>query len=189
VTELGPGEVLRAVVERLDAAAIPFMVTGSFASALHGEPRTTHDIDIVIDPPAGALERFVASLPDDVWYVDIDTATDAVRRRSMFNVIDLRSGWKVDFIVRKERPFSVEEFARRVPAELHGVAVFATTPEDAIVAKLEWAAKAESERQLRDVVGIVQVQGDALDVAYADRWARALGVEHLWARVRPAIGD
>ena len=97
---------LHAVIQALDAASIPHMVAGSFASSLHGLARSTADIDLVIDPAPGSVERFLAGLDRDRFYADEFTAREAVGRRDQFNVIDTRTGWKVDLIVRKDRPFS-----------------------------------------------------------------------------------
>lgn len=137
------GEVsglLGRVAQLLDAAGIPFMVAGSFASTAHGLPRSTLDLDLVIDPPSAAtFEALLASISADEYYVDADAARDALRRRSMFNVIDLASGWKVDLIFRKNRTFSRGEFARRMKMSVLGVAVFVASPEDTIFAKLEWS--------------------------------------------------
>jgi hypothetical protein len=119
--------------------------------------------------------------PDD-YYVDLEAARDALRRRSMFNVIDHASGWKVDFIVRKNRPFSRDEFARRMHLRLLDVAVFVASPEDTIVAKMEWSQQSGgSERQRRDVAGIVATMGGQLDRAYIERWIKDLGLEEEWA--------
>jgi hypothetical protein len=133
------GEVsglLDRVAQLLEAAGIPFMVAGSFASTAHGLPRSTQDLDLVIDPPdAAALEAMLASIPADRYYVDADAARDALRRRSMFNMIDLASGWKVDLIVRKNRAFSRDEFAQRMKMSVLGVPVFVASPEDTIHAR------------------------------------------------------
>jgi hypothetical protein len=85
------------------------MVVGSFASMVHGVPRTTQDLDIVIDPSTASLDQFLREIDTDRFYVDPDVARDALRRRSMFNVIDMNTAWKVDLIVRKARAFSIEE--------------------------------------------------------------------------------
>ncbi|MBL8716977.1 MAG: hypothetical protein JNL79_13325 [Myxococcales bacterium] len=177
---------LRRLVGLLDAAGVPFMIAGSFASTIHGTPRTTQDLDVVIDPPtAAALEALVANMSPVDYYVDLDAARDAMRRRSMFNVIDQVSGWKVDFIVRKQRPFSLEEFSRRRKANLLDVPVFVASPEDTIVAKLEWSRMAGgSERQRRDVAGIIATLGEALDGAYVDRWVTTLGLGDEWEEAR-----
>jgi hypothetical protein len=176
------GGLLDRITHLLDAAGIPFMVAGSFASTAHGLPRTTQDLDMVIDPPSAAeLDALLASVPADKYYVDADTARDALRRRSMFNLIDLASGWKVDLILRKNRPFSREEFARRMKMTILGVAAFIASPEDTIVAKLEWSKQSGgSERQRRDVAGILTNAGDALDRAYIERWVRDLDLDDEW---------
>jgi len=120
-------------------------------------------------------------MPADAYYVDADTARDALRRRSMFNVIDLASGWKVGLIVRKDRAFSRDEFSRRTKMTVLGVQVFVASPEDTIVAKLEWSKQAGgSERQRRDVAGIFANAGEALDRAYVERWVRDLGLDDEW---------
>lgn len=175
---------LREIKALLDAAEIPHMVVGSFASTVHGEPRTTQDLDLVIDPSTSALDRFLAALDLDAFYVDPDTARDALRRRSMFNIIDMRSAWKVDLMIRKDRPFSREELSRRADQDILGVMVPTASPEDTIIAKLEWAKQGASERQLRDVVGVLRVRGDSLDRDYIARWIDALGLEEQWERAR-----
>lgn len=177
------GDTLRHIVERLRAAGVPHMLAGSFASTFHGTPRTTQDIDLVIDPTPVLLERLLEAFSPQEFYVSVDAARDALVRGGQFNVIDLSTGWKVDLIMRRQRPFSEEEFRRRRSAEILDTTVDVASAEDTILAKLEWAKMGESERQLRDVAGIVAVRGLALDRAYVERWAVELGVLDLWHRV------
>ncbi|GAC1355080.1 MAG: hypothetical protein NVSMB47_08540 [Polyangiales bacterium] len=180
--------LLARVVELLDAAEVPFMVAGSFASTAHGLPRTTQDLDLVIDPAGpAALSALLRSMPPAEYYVDADAARDALVRRTMFNVIDLATGWKVDLIVRKERLFSREEFARRMEITLLDVPVFVASPEDTVVAKLEWSKLGGgSERQRRDVAGILATLGDALDRDHVERWVRDLGLADEWKAAQDA---
>lgn len=175
-------EVLALVVGLLDDAGVPHMLTGSFASTFHGEPRMTRDIDLVIDPTIGSLRRFVASLDPDRFYVGDSAA--AFRERDMFNVIDMATGWKVDLIIRKDRPFSMEEFRRRMPVSIGGVETFVATAEDTVLAKLEWCLMSGSDRQFTDVVAVAMTQ--MLDWDYLERWARQLGVERLLDKVLEA---
>lgn len=177
------GGVLSRVIGHLEDANIPSMVAGSFASTYHGVPRTTNDIVIVIAPTAQTLAKFLDRLPEQEYYVSREAAMDALRRNSMFNVIDLESGWKVDLIIRKSRPFSLEEFRRRMAAKLFEVPVFVATAEDTILTKLEWATMGESERQVRDAAGIVSVKASELDREYIGRWAGELGVAEQWHRL------
>jgi hypothetical protein len=180
-------EALRAVVARLDGLGIAYMVTGSLASTHHGRPRTTQDVDVVIDPDAEALSRLVAGLHDDGFYVDDGVAAEALSRRGQFNAIQPESGVKIDLIVRKQRAFSIEELSRRKSVELAGgTRVSIASAEDSVLSKLEWARRAGgSEKQLADVVGVLEVQGEALDRDYVERWADALGLTDLWRRVSP----
>ncbi len=179
------GAVLRTVGAALDAAEIPWMVAGSVASSTWGEVRSTQDIDLVVVASRAALVRLCKALPPDRWYADVEMAIDAARRQSMFNIIDLESGWKVDIILRKGRAFSKAEFARRQRVEVDGTLVWLATPEDVILSKLEWAKASGSERQIRDAAGIVAVQGEALDSAWLRHWAKELDVGELLRRVLP----
>jgi hypothetical protein len=182
------GELLAVISERLAGAGIPYMVTGSVASSFHGEPRATRDMDIVVDPSPVALDSFVRALTPDQFYVDLGAARSALADRSQFNVIETASGWKIDLVIRKDRPFSIEEFGRRRPAELLGTSTFVATAEDVVIAKLEWAKAAGSERQLRDAAGILAISGEEMDYPYIERWVAALELEEEWAQVlhRPA---
>lgn len=91
-----PGHLLRTIPAALNSAGVPHMVVGSFASTAHGEPRTTRDLDLVIDPSPLQLDQVLAGLDPDQLYVDPAVAREALRRRSMFNVIEMTSGWKLD---------------------------------------------------------------------------------------------
>lgn len=182
---------LKGLLERVTAAMtdanVPFMIAGSFASTTHGIPRTTQDLDIVIDPTADALDALLRALPPEQYYVDVDAARDALQRRTMFNLIDQETGWKIDFIIRKNRAFSREEFARRIALPLLDVPVFVASPEDTIVSKLEWSVQSGgSQRQRRDVAGIIATIGSALDRAYVERWVRDLGLEEEWTAAQTA---
>ena len=164
------------------------MLVGSFASTYHGDPRTTNDIDLVIDCDRAPLDRFVAQLDPDQYYVSREAADEAWRFRGQFNVVILDSGWKIDLLIRKDRRFSLEEFTRRQPAEIAGTRVWLASAEDTVIAKLEWALEGGSERQLRDVVGVLEARTDEFDLAYVERWVRELGLEALWKRAREEAG-
>jgi hypothetical protein len=189
MNEDGAGGFLARLVRKLADAGIPHMVVGSFASSFHGVPRGSQDLDLIIDPQLASLRRFLADLPLDEYYADADAALDALDRRSQFNVIDMATAWKADLIVRKARPFSAEELQRRVEGDLFGTRVFIASPEDTIIAKLEWALQSGgSELQLRDVAGIWQLRRAELDTAYIEHWIAELGLEDLWKRARQEAG-
>lgn len=175
---------LARIVRELERAGIAHMLAGSFASTYHGDPRTTADIDLVIDPDRAALERFLAQADPNTLYVSREAALEAWRLRGQFNVVLLDSGWKVDLILKKQRTFSEQEFARRQRAQIAGVRVFVATAEDTIIAKLEWAKAGQSERQIRDVVGVLQMRAGNLDLAYIERWVHELGLAESWERAK-----
>lgn len=178
----GEAQTLSRLVQLLDLLRIPYMIAGSVASSFHGRPRTTHDADVVIDPTPEALDRLVAELATAGFYVDLERAKSALQARRQFNVIEMATAFKLDLIIRKDRPFSREEFSRRRSAEIgDGIAVQLASPEDTILSKLEWAKQGGgSERQLTDVRGVLDVKGAHLDRGYIERWVGELGLVELW---------
>jgi len=170
-----PADLLRELTAGLDAAGIPHMIVGSFASTSYGEPRSTQDIDVVIDPDPASLRTWLAGLDRHRWYVG--DAETALAHRDQFNVIDLTSGWKIDLVICKDRPFSHSELARRRTRPVAGTSVPVAAAEDVVLSKLEWGAASGSERQIADAVSVLVAVGDDLDFEYLRRWADELGVQ------------
>jgi len=181
---VSPEETLRRVIEILEKHKIPYMLTGSVAASYHGRPRATHDADLVIDPTPQQLDQLVADLDAAAFYVDGAGARAALEQRRQFNAIDTQSASKVDLIVRKERPYSLEELARRQYVDLSfDRPVAMVTPEDAILSKLEWAQRSgDSVRQLRDAAGVLELN-PGVDRTYIERWAIELGVFEMWQTI------
>ena len=173
-------EVLRRVSTALDHAGIAYMLTGSFASVYYGSPRSTQDIDFVIEATSAQVRSFTESLPSREYYADTDAALEAQNRQSMFNIIDLRTGWKVDLIIRKTRAFSQEEFSRRQRVTVEGTPLFVASAEDVVLAKLEWSRLAQSRRQIEDAAGILKIRGASLDRPYLDKWILDLQLTNEW---------
>jgi hypothetical protein len=174
-------DVLRRTTAALDGAGIAYMLTGSFACVYYGSPRSTQDIDLVVAANPARLRAFIASLPHGEYYADLDAALEAHRRESLFNIIDLKTGWKIDMIIRKARPFSQEEFGRRQLLTMQGISLFVASAEDVVLSKLEWSKLAQSQRQIEDAAGILKIQENSLNRAYLDKWVRALGLEKEWS--------
>jgi hypothetical protein len=171
-------EVLRIVVERLEAAGIAYMLTGSVSMAWYAQPRQTRDIDVVIELPESKVDVVVKSFSDD-FYVDADVVRDETRRLGMFNMIQDALVVKVDMILRKAEPYDVAAFERRRRVELvPGLGLNIISPEDLVIAKLRWAARGESELQLRDVRNLLR-SVEAIDSKYLAEWAPKLGVAYL----------
>ena len=160
------------------------MLTGSFASAYYGSPRSTQDIDLVIAATPAQLHLLVENLSATEYYADLDAALEAARRESMFNIIDLESGWKIDMILRKSRAFSVEEFGRRQIVSIQTASLFVASAEDVVIAKLEWAKLAQSPRQIEDAAGILRLHGKSLDGEYLQKWIRGLDLAREWSEAQ-----
>jgi hypothetical protein len=181
-------DVLQRMTSALDRAEIAYMLSGSFASAYYGAARSTQDIDFVIHASSQQLRSFIEALPVSEYYADLDSALEAHQRQSLFNVIDQATGWKIDLIIRKSRPFSQEEFRRRQGVTLHDVPLFVASAEDVVISKLEWAKLAQSRRQIEDAAAILRVRSGALDHAYLAKWIGDLGLPDEWREAIQVAG-
>ena len=184
-------EALRVALEvigLLDGLGIRYHLGGSYASSVHGTPRQTQDIDLVIEVDETSVTELISRLPED-YYRDLDIALEAVRQRSSFNLIHLASGVKIDLFVRGDEPFDREEFARSreiTLASAPGRTLRVKSAEDTILRKLQWfrLGGEVSDRQWTDVLGILANQQTALDFDYLERWARELEIDDLLEQAR-----
>jgi hypothetical protein len=183
-----PEDALQLVLSKLDDCGIRYMITGSFASNIHGVPRATQDADIVIEPDAKGLDRFLESLGED-FYASPEAAKEALARRGIFNIIHLRTGLKVDLIIRRMRSFSRTEFLRRQEVNFLGRGRWFASAEDIILAKLEWAKSGQSERQFADALNVAKIRGKSLDRSYLQTWARELEIEDLLDKILKDLSD
>lgn len=179
-----PDRVLQQVVDLLEAADVEYRLTGSLASSIHGHPRSTQDIDLVIEGSREQVLSLVSLFDEAGFYVSPEAAGEAFAARGRFNAIDRETGWKVDLILRKDREFSQVEFERRTREDVLELSLDVATPEDTLLAKLEWARLGESRRQIEDAAAILEVQGPSLDRIYVLRWVGELGLEEEWEAAR-----
>jgi len=182
--------LLTEAVRALEGAGVGYLLTGSLASSIQGEPRATHDIDLVIEVDMRAVRALADAFGTEVYYFDDLAARDALGRGGMFNLIDTSSGDKIDFWALSDDPFDQSRFERRVRTSVFGMEVAVSAPEDTILQKLRWAlAQGGSERQLWDAVGVYEVQCGSLDEGYLDTWAERLAVAASLAEVRRLAQD
>lgn len=184
-----PIAVTLLVIDVLEQLDIPYVVVGSLASTQHGVARSTFDSDLVVKLNQSHVPLLISRL-QDAFYADEKMALNAIGNKSSFNLIHLETMFKVDLFIARDEAFDRAQIERRVPravAEDFDREIYVLSAEDTILAKLRWyrMGREQSERQWRDVVGVVKVQGDGLDIDYLRMMAAVAGVEDLLVRLLP----
>jgi hypothetical protein len=174
---------------RLNRLKIPYMLVGSMASNYWGIPRSTHDLDFVLQLDPGSVDALIGGF-ESGFFIQRESVERALRPPYQFNALDEQSALKIDFWTLHDDVFERAAFARRVEATLFGTPAWITTAEDVILHKLYWHRLNPSDRQLADAAGVYSVQRDELDRAYLERWASILGVQRdldelIAGRIRP----
>jgi len=177
-------QVLRAVLPILERIGIPYILTGGIAATLHGRPRFTQDIDIVIDPTKAQLLQLLDAL-DPNFAVNHDAAEDAYAGRDEFNAIHRTLIFKVDFWFSTGSAFDRSRFVRAQTLEVAPALIArVATPEDVIISKLLWLQQGATERSAADVRGIVRARGAQLDLAYLEEMVRGMELQAIWTSLR-----
>ena len=174
--------------EKLD---LDYWLGGSLASSIHGEPRSTHDVDFVLDLASDDVAGLVASVETD-YFVDEQLVRDAVQRRASFQLVHKREFHRIDVFVKPDEPFADEQLRRRRREVIDpeaGDSLWVTSAEDIVLQKLAPYRKGDevSDRQWRDVLGVLKVNPDA-DCPYLRQWGEELGVLDLLARAFAEAG-
>jgi hypothetical protein len=169
-------DVVRDVSQRLNAAGLQFMLTGSMAMNYFAQPRMTRDIDIVIALPGSDAPKITSIFSPD-YHVSPEAVREAVVHESMFNLIHEDSVTKVDFIVRKQSPYRLAEFERRKRIAIEDFSTWIVSKEDLIISKLDWAKETRSTQQFGDIRNLVST---GCDTDYIARWTGILGLGNLW---------
>ena len=174
------------VAQTLEQIGIPYAVGGSLASSLHGVMRSTLDVDIVADMKMEHIPPLIAALSKE-FYADDEMMKDAIEHHSSFNLIHNDTAFKVDIFIRKTRAFDGMQLERRqtsVIATNPEESIYVTSPEDTILAKLEWYRMGGemSDRQWRDILGVLKTRAGELDLVYLRKWANELKVTDLLER-------
>jgi hypothetical protein len=168
------------VFETLD---ISYLIGGSFASTIYGMVRTTQDIDIIADMHLEHVQPFITSLEGE-FYLEEEMIVDSIQHNTSFNIIHRKTMFKVDVFIPSKTPFQESEFNRaqkQIINETPEISAYFASPEDTIIAKLEWFRMGGevSERQWRDVLGVLKVREGLVDLDYLRKWAGELNVLDL----------
>lgn len=178
-------KLLKKVLDLLDENHIEYMVTGSIVSSIQGEPRTTHDIDLLVNITPSEIPSLVNAFNPPDYYITESAIEDAIRHKSMFNLLDTIDGDKIDFWILTDDPFDQSRFSRKYEENILGLSMKISTPEDTILMKLHWAnLSGGSEKQFNDALRVYEVQFGKLDFNYIDSWLQQLQVKELWERLK-----
>ena len=178
-------ELLKEVVRFLTSSDIPYMLTGSIVSSFQGEPRSTHDIDMMILLKKENIPSFIQSFSSPIYYVDEDRVLNAIQFRKMFNLLNTMTGDKVDFYILPENDYEITRFKRKIQENINGMMFWITTPEDTILSKLRWCKLSNnSEKQFKDALRVFEIQYDILDFTYIQEWITELNLGDLYRRLQ-----
>ncbi|MGI8952561.1 MAG: hypothetical protein ACR2FN_13375 [Chitinophagaceae bacterium] len=161
------------------------MITGSLVSSIQGEPRATHDVDILVNITHETIPALIkAFIPPD-YYLSQSAIEEAIQQKSMFNLLDTVEGDKVDFWMLTDEPFDQSRFERKYEEKMLGISMKISTPEDTILMKLRWAKlSGGSEKQFTDALRVYEVQYKNLDLNYMEAWAKTLQINEFWERLK-----
>jgi hypothetical protein len=176
---MNPFEIASEVTEFLEQEGVEYFLGGSLASTLYGEPRFTQDVDIVVRLRPAHVSQIVQQFQGG-YYLSSTALEDAIRLKQSANLIHLKTNFKIDLIVSRERPFEMSRFQRRVRRTVAGRQFWFCSPEDIVLVKLEWYRDSGEalDRQLRDIQTVLMVQ-EGLDLGYLRSWADKLDVREL----------
>ncbi len=192
MTIMDPVDVALCVAGVLDRCGVRYVVGGSLASSVSGEPRSTVDVDVMVDISESEIACVTEGLGPE-FYADAATFARAVRTRSSVNVIHLATATKVDLFVMGATPIESQQMDRRMRVQLPdraGAALYVYTAEDILLQKLRWyrLGREISDRQWRDILGIITVQAGALDLEYLRSAAPRIDVSDLLSRALAEAG-
>ena len=178
-------QLLEKVIRVLENNQIDYMITGSTVSSLQGEPRATHDIDIVVVIKQPAVAALIKEFPSPHYYLSEEAVRNAIHQKGMFNLLDTTEGDKVDFWLLTDDAFDVSRFARKYEEDAFGFKMKVTAAEDTILSKLRWAKlSGGSEKQFKDALRVYELQYALLDKGYLEKWALELNVLDLYERIK-----
>jgi hypothetical protein len=171
------------VIQRLEKENIEYIIVGSLAAMVYGEPRLTRDMDLVLDIHPKDATKLEGLFPQPDFYCPpIEILSDEIRNRGQFNLLHVQTGLKVDVVIKKTTPFDQSRFERKQRLELwQDFPANLATAEDVIIKKLEFYREGGSEKYIRDIRGIVS--NTKVDQAYLQKWITELRLENEWTKI------
>ncbi len=165
-------DLLQKVCTSLDNNNIPYMISGSIALNIYTIPRMTRDIDIVIELSVEQIDKFVSLFPDS--YFNTNTIKEEIQKQGMFNIIDHKTGFKLDFILRKETEYFKQAFKNRKRIRELDTDLWVIDINDLIIAKIIWIQQYQSEQQINDIKNLL-LNGEK-DIKYINYWCKKMNL-------------
>lgn len=177
-------DLLRFAIDVVERHNLRYMLVGSMASINYGEPRLTNDVDLVVELGLDSVESFCAEFSDGEFYISVDAARRAVLEGRQFNVVHYLSACKIDIMFPRRDAWGEQQLRNRVRRRiLPGIDGFVASPEDVVLGKLWYYQVGESEKHLRDIMGILRAGNVTVDESYINEWANRLGLSNEWELV------
>ncbi|MHB8278541.1 MAG: nucleotidyltransferase domain-containing protein [Candidatus Humimicrobiaceae bacterium] len=173
------------VINILNKNNIEYMLTGSFVSSLQGEPRLTHDIDLIININQNEANKIISVFSKDIFYFDEDNIIHAIKDKTQFNIIAIDGSGKIDFWLLTDGEFDKSRFGRRIKKRFFKIDVLVSTPEDTIIEKLYWSElSGSSQKQFTDALRVFEIQHDILDMEYINFWVEKLLLNDIFIKLK-----
>jgi len=176
-------EIVLRVAEILNQLNIPYIFTGALAVVYYGEPRTTHDIDLVIEISKNNIDPLFENFKKD-FFIDRESINVAIAENSMFNAVHKDTGFKIDFWMIGDDSFYIQRFSRRIQAKILDKVIYLPTADDVIISKLIWFKMSDIDKHYFDALGVYRLQKNVLDKKYIDKWSRRKSVMSIWKKVQ-----
>ncbi|MHB1348222.1 MAG: nucleotidyltransferase domain-containing protein [Candidatus Humimicrobiaceae bacterium] len=178
-------QLVTEIINILNKNNIEYMLTGSFVSSLQGEPRLTHDIDLIINISQNEANKITDIFSKEIFYFDSDNIIEAVKDKTQFNIIALDGSGKIDFWLLTESEFDKSRFGRRIKKSFFNLDVLISAPEDTIIEKLYWSElSGGSQKHFCDALRVFEIQYDILDREYINFWVEKLLLNEIFIKLR-----
>ncbi len=183
-------ELLKKVTQILKNLDIPYLITGGIAVTVWGKPRATFDIDIIVELKEPKISSLIKSLKllSKAGYVDKEAVKTAILKKGEFNFICPETGLKVDFWIKKDDSFTINEFSRRISKTINKQKIYFISPENLILSKLLWYKESKSSRHLEDIESITTIQKN-LDLNYLKKWAKKQSTSRILEKILKKIKE
>ena len=167
-------DFLRVLIDFFEEQNIPYMLSGSVAMSLYTQPRFTRDYDFVVNLKDQHINELLKSFSNG-YYVNNESVKDAIRTKTMFNIVDHKSGYKADFVILKDDPFRQTEFLRQKKVKFLDMTISIVSPEDLLLSKIIWIQEIQSAIQMEDIKLLSKVE--SLDWNYINTWLKELNLK------------